>query len=260
MFVIPPRLPGVPSAMVASTRRTPSRPATVALRMAALCAVAVLAALGGPVTASADVLPGIFAPRSAPLGHSYGAWTAAWWQQAYLVHATPSSPFGSGAVDCRSLGAGGAIFLAGTAGGSASRSCQVPAGRPVLIPLVNAECSLAIDNQTTYVGRVGCARDLIDHVDASSLLLAIGIHGHGPQVRVPPQMLARFRFDSPPFAWSSVADNPFGVPVEANNPSAANGYFVMLRPMWPGRYDLSFGGSAPSLPFATRADYDLTVV
>jgi hypothetical protein len=39
----------------------------------------------------------------------------------------------------------------------------------------------------------------------------------------------------------------------------ANGFFVMLAGLPRGRWDVSFGGAAPSLGFSTQANYALTV-
>ena len=67
-----------------------------------------------------------------------------------------------------------------------------------------------------------------------------------------------FRFDSPPFTWTSVVGNPFGVDVFTDNPAAASGFYVMLRPLPPGTYDVSFGGAILDV-FSTQANYMLTV-
>jgi len=40
-------------------------------------------------------------------------------------------------------------------------------------------------------------------------------------------------------------------------PTAANGYYAMLRPLRPGRYELEFGGALPSMLQAVT--YHLTV-
>ena len=57
----------------------------------------------------------------------------------------------------------------------------------------------------------------------------------GPGITVPSVLLSLFRVDSPPFTWTSVAGNPFGVHVLTNNPAAANGFFVMLAGLPRGR-------------------------
>lgn len=255
MYLVPPYAAHV----APSARRAPCHAARLrALRLVALATVALLAALAMPMSASAQSAPNLFPAGSSPLGRTFGAWSAEWWKQAYATHTGPGTPFADGAVRCTQLGVGNVVFLVGTTSGTASRTCDVPRGRALFLPLVNAECSQAIDGAQTYAARLACARGLIDQVDPSSLLLRIGIHG-GPGVRIPPAVLAAFRVDSPPFVWSSVADNPFGVPAVTDNPSAANGYYVALPPLPAGRWDLTFGGAAPALGFSTTASYVLTV-
>lgn len=229
----------------------------VVRRLVVLSLIALSAALAAPMGATAAV-PFLFPPGSHPLGKSYGEWSAAWWKQAYALPVTPGSPFAEGAVNCAQLGQGGVVFLVGTTGGSASRTCDVPVGKALLIPLINAGCSLAVDGLTTYAARLACARGYMDAVDRRSLLLRIGLH-NGPAITIPPGLLSLFRVDSPPFTWTSVRGNAFGVDPYTNNPAAANGFFVMLAPLPRGAWDLSFGGSAPALGFSTQANYTLRV-
>ena len=230
-------------------------------RLVVLSLIALSAALVAPMGATAAV-PFVFPPGTHPFGKSYGEWSAAWWKQAYASPVTPGSPFATGAVNCTQLGQGNVVFLVGTtpaSGPVASRSCDVPAGTALLIPLIDAECSLAIDKAVTYPARLRCARDLMDAVDRRSLLLHIGLHGSGLGITAPPVLLSLFRVDSPPFTWTSVDGNAFGVDPYTDNPAAANGFFVMLAGLPRGQWDVSLGGAAPSLGFSTQANYVLTV-
>ena len=134
-------------------------------------------------------------------------------------------------MNCAQLGQGGVVFLVGTTpAGPAARSCDVPAGKALLIPLINAECSLAIDRRRTYAARLRVrARSHGRGRPRARCCCSVGLHGWGPGSPSRPVLLSLFRVDSPPFTWTSVAGNAFGVPVFTNNPAAANGYFVMLR-------------------------------
>jgi hypothetical protein len=259
MFVIPPRLP-VDGELPLTAPTAHPRLARRLRRVVALSFIAIWAALIAPMAAAASP-PELYPAGSQPLGKSYGEWSALWWQQAYSSAVKPGSPFSSGNVNCAQLGTNGVVFLVGTTvdtGPTASRRCDVPANKALLMPLINAECSRAIDHLNSDPGRRTCARDLMDAVDVSTLRLQFAVHGKAPIV-VPPSVLTGFRVDSPAFTWTSVANNPFGVPVLTDNPSAANGFFVMLHPLPPGKYDLSFGGAAPALDFSTQANYTLTV-
>jgi hypothetical protein len=238
------------------------RPTPRALRIAGLALVALLAVLVMPMSASGKAGPVILPANSHPFGKTYGEWSAEWWKQAYAVDTTVAGqPFGTGQVDCAQLGVRNVVFLVGTTlttGPSAERSCTVPPGRALLIPLINAECSEAVDGMHTYADRLDCARGYMNQVVTSSLELIFRA-GDEPPVKVPASTLASFRFDSPPFTWTSGANSPFPVDAFTNNPAAANGFYVMLAPLPPGSYDITFGGEAPGLGFSTMATYHLTV-
>src|SRR5688572_14977685 len=64
--------------------------------------------------------------------------TAGWWQ-TFL--ALPAS-----SLERCDLGTGHVVFLAGTSGGTTTRSCTIPAGKSILVPLINVECSQAEGN------------------------------------------------------------------------------------------------------------------
>jgi hypothetical protein len=228
-------------------------------RLVVLSLIALSAALVAP-TGAAATGTSIYPPDSQPLGKSYGEWSALWWQQAYATVDIPGAPFANGDVDCAQLGTDDVIFLVGTTpdtGATASRTCDVPAEHAVLIPLINAECSAQFDMQPTYADQLACARGLMDAVDLSTLHLQVARQGKHTVV-FPPEVLSGFRFDSPPFTWTSVPGNPFGVDVFTDNPAAASGFYVMLRPLPPGTYDVSFGGTIPDV-FSTEANYTLRV-
>jgi hypothetical protein len=228
-------------------------------RLVVLSLIALSAALVAPMGATATGTS-IYPPDSHPLGKSYGEWSALWWQQAYATVDTPGAPFANGEVNCAQLGTSEVTFLVGTTphtGATATRACDVPADHALLIPLINAECSAQFDMQPTYAAQLACARGLMDAVDPSTLRLQVAQQGKCGVV-VPSEALSGFRFDSPPFTWTSVVGNPFGVDVFTDNPAAASGFYVMLRPLPPGTYDVSFGGAIPDV-FSTQANYTLTV-
>jgi hypothetical protein len=64
---------------------------------------------------------------------------------------------------------------------------------------------------------------------------------------------------SQPFAFSSVANNVFGIPPGTSG-SVSDGYWALIGPLAPGTYDVSFGGSYPPASFSTDVTYHLTVV
>ena len=81
--------------------------------------------------------PRVAPPQSQPYGASYGEWGAAWWQWALAQPASANPLFDSTGEYCGAGQSGQVWFLAGTFGGSAERTCTVPAGRALLLPVLN---------------------------------------------------------------------------------------------------------------------------
>ena len=141
----------------------------------------------------------------------------------------------------------------GTTGGKVTRTCAIRQGQAVLIPLINGECSEIEGGGSTTAELRACAAAQAD--DFTKLRARVD----GRKI----EGLSRFRFESPPFRFESVSDNPFGVPATPpGEPSraVADGYWIMLHPLSRGVHRIRFGGSAPSFGFTTRAVYSIRVV
>jgi len=64
-------------------------------------------------------------------GNTYGEWSAEWWQWALSIPAANSPISDTTGANCTQRQSGPVFYLAGTAGGSVTRTCIVPApGRP----------------------------------------------------------------------------------------------------------------------------------
>jgi hypothetical protein len=77
----------------------------------------------------------VFPIHSRPYGHTYGQWSARWWQFAvrhtnlnFCGPVRPESPV---------------AFIAGTPGPAVTTSCTVPKGQAIMFPLFNVEWSAA---------------------------------------------------------------------------------------------------------------------
>jgi hypothetical protein len=94
-----------------------------------------------PALAAKNPNPGVLPPNSHPFGKTYGEWNAGWWQWFFSVPASKNPGLATnGAVDCRVGQSGNVWFLAGQfqSSGSFTRSCTVPAGKALFIPLINS--------------------------------------------------------------------------------------------------------------------------
>ncbi len=121
-------------------------------------------------------------------------------------------------------------FLAGTFGGTLRRTCEVPAARPIVFPLVNRIASEATCRDFMTAARGGATLD-------------------GRPVT--PE-----RMEDDNVAVTGVAGNPL-TGEAGTTTSYACGIWVRLQPLRPGRHTLTIRGSSGD--FSTGVDYTLVV-
>jgi hypothetical protein len=71
------------------------------------------------------------------------ALTGHWWQEVVALSGVDS-------LNRCDLGTGKIVYLTGTTGGSATRTCVTDKAKTFLVPLINVECSTAEGNGTTF--------------------------------------------------------------------------------------------------------------
>ena len=207
--------------------------------------------------------PGIAPPNSNPLGETYARWGAAWWQWIFSLPRTNHPFFGSGLVDC-SYGQKGTVwFLVGNfSGGTVSRTCDVPVGTRLFIPVYNAWA----DNTGTPPP-LPAWQELADFVKA--MVDAGVVHASIDGVSV--RNLSAYRAAYAPFEYDlAKSDNllsgdPFNLQIPGSgwpslhvSPAASDGYWLMLEPLPPGKHEINFGGTASN--FMIDITYHITIV
>jgi hypothetical protein len=206
-------------------------------------ALVALVAVVGPVSADSARSGSGSSGGHLPVRVPDAGLTEAWWQ-------TYAGLADDKAFDRCDLGSGRVLFLAGTGGGAATRSCPVPKGRSLLVPLINVECSTVEGNGSTYRELRRCVEDIADDFTAVNLTI------DGVAVR----HLERFRVQSGLFYFTSVEGNFLGIPASGGpTKSVSDGYWAQVGPLRPGRHTVSFGGEWPPGQFKTTSVYHLTV-
>jgi hypothetical protein len=121
--------------------------------------------------------------------------------------------------------------------GEATRTCKVPAGKPIFFPVFNFICSPAT-NDTGDLQE--CATSLTNEtLPASNYFVTVG----GESVPVE-------RVASGPFAITVPKDNVLGAP-PGSYPAATDGLWVYLpEGLQKGKHVITFGGTFPT-PFGT---------
>jgi len=247
---------------------------------------------GSPDNAQADVGR---SPRAAPkvirqnqavreTGKTYGEWSAAWWQYVLSIPQSQNPLLDATGALCGQGQSAPVFFLVGTfttevvngdVFGTANRSqCTAPAGKPLFIPILNAECSTVEGNGTTDAQLRECAHGLVNNVTELSLEIdGKKVSGLSPKAPV-------FRADSPLFTFNLPTDNilgescpPAGQPAgtlplrlcpPGPSPSVADGYYVLLEPLSPGEHTIRIQAKAQPInaaenSFTLDVTYELLV-
>jgi len=199
-------------------------------------AIAVMLSAPAGQALAQNANPGVAPPHSVAFGHTYGGWSAEWWQWYLSIPTDTPHPALGG--DCR-VGQAGKVFqLSADLTGSSEVPCSVPTGKAVFFAMANIECSNVEDppffgaNEEEMRDCAACWADLID---VSSLQATLD----GAELVNP----GAYRASSPLFSFDYPADNIFGIP---NGPgtgqSVSDGYWVLLHPLSAGEHTLSFSG------------------
>jgi hypothetical protein len=170
---------------------------------------------------------------------SQAEWSKAWWQWAGSFSEADSPIADRTGANCHLSQSGPVWFLAGTYGTRRTvRTCKIPRDKYLFFPLINYVVMPGPERGACH-GAVCClsymetARSITD--DPANLILELD----GRRI----DDLARYRQATTEcFDMGALAEPKYRV-----FPSAANGYYVMLRPLGPGKHVLNFGGMLPGM-------------
>jgi len=222
--------------------------------------------LAAPATtlaqAPSDASTGVFPPDAIVFGQTYGQWSAAWWQWNFSIPVSSNPSYDTTGQNCRVRQTQPVFFLAGDANFSpagVTRACSVPSQTPLFFPLINVECS-NVESRPFFGGsdqaRLKCAERFMDDVGINTLKATID--------RVDVQTLSQFRFHSPPFDFTMPAqDNILGLHGVTSGRSESDGFWLMVKPLSPGRHVLHFAAafvSGIAAGLAQNVTYNLTVM
>jgi hypothetical protein len=146
------------------------------------------------------------------------------------------------------------FFLAGIAApatNGAIRQCTIPAGTALVVPVLNNECSTAVND--CGFGLTGY-RPLLNANQPP-------LEGAGGNVTIDGTILAGVRAASPPppFPILWAPSNPFGIG-PGPSVSVADGYWLIVRPLPEGTHTTHIVGQAPAVGFTVDVTYNLTVL
>jgi len=200
--------------------------------------------------AAGAVLP----PDTEVGGLDLAEWSARSWQWFFSLPPDVNPYFDETGESCGYGQSGPVFFLAG-AEGSLERSCVVPEGAYVFVPLLGSECSTI--EAPPFFGRDeaelrACAGNAVDMAEGAFDMTAMRLTVDGETIAD----LSPYRAATPRFALWLPDDNLLGSEQRVAD-SVADGYQVMLSPLSEGEHEVVI--SIPGPQTVTIA-YRLAVV
>jgi hypothetical protein len=220
-------------------------------RTGLISAVAAMATV--PAVQSYASQPHIAPIQSHPHGQTYSEWAADWWEFVLETPATGHPVLDETGAACDQGDMGNVWFLFGSFGSAPiERSCEIPVGTALFLPLINnffgAEPDDPPEERTEEFvrERANCFED--------SPTLTFELDG----TSVPG--LERFFEESEIFTVELPEDNIAGLPEGTElSPSVDAGFYLFLRPLPPGSYDLHWEASSADCGIAQDVTYHLTI-
>jgi len=202
----------------------------------------------------------IYPAGSQPFGMAYGDWQVAYWQYVFSIPVSVNPVIDATGADCSVAQSGGPVFFLNSAffGAPVTRTCAVPAGKALLIPIAAWECS-SVEPAPSYGANPQdmrtCAGTVMDGFGARTLKLTVD----GTKISEAQKM----RVQTPYFQFTMPATGNFlGLDGVTSGSSVSDAYLVMLKPLAPGNHVIEFEGAFVSGPAAGASfgvTYHLTV-
>jgi hypothetical protein len=198
-------------------------------RIARLAARSLLLLVAAGVAGAAGL---VVPPTEKIAKRSQVEWSVAWWQWAGSFAHYESPVADKTGSRCHLRQSGPVWFLAGTYGTHRTiRSCTVPAGKHLFFPLINYVVFPQYEQSLSCERAMEEARVSTDDVTA----LVLEIDGKRIDHLEVHRQATKDCFDLAALSSGGVS------------PSAANGYYIMLRPLSRGTHTLNFGGILPGM-------------
>ena len=242
------------------------RRSAIATRAVAVCIGLMITAMIPVAQAqSGNPNPQVFPLNSQPFGNTYNEWSARWWQWALSIPVATNPVLDETGANCAEGQSGPVWFLAGSFfGGTFERTCSIPPGKALFLPIVNAAFGAAVGDCDPTNPGVPCDVPVLRQAAKESMdpvIIEASIDG------VPLRDLIDYRVQSPVFSVSLPEGNVpafFGFPAPSGTyePMVSDGYWLMFTPLSAGAHTIHFKNSITGGPFAgteTEVTYHLTV-
>jgi hypothetical protein len=200
---------------------------------------------------TATVLP----PGGTPYGKTYNAWGAAWWQWAVSMPMNDTPFVAATGADCSKNQSGDVWFLFGEWEDATTKqftmNCTIPAGKAILVPVLNANC-MGPEDGTTEEEIRACAY----WYNHPTNRLVASVDG------VPVPNLESYYEKSPVFSYTVPENNVlqfwgYERPAGTYPNMVDEGFYFMVAPPSPGQHVIAFQSQSRSYKIDMR--FNITV-
>lgn len=261
-------------------------------RLLAVVSIVLGLTLAAPLALAQTVDPRVVAPSQskALTGNTYEGWSVAWYQYVFAVPGSQNPLFDEKGDQCGVRQASNRVFfLVGVLNisGTATRTCTVPAGKPLFFPVLNANNDNEGRDQALTQGQlqaavtrlVNTATDLHASLDGTPIAVSpfyrtkslnftytipatdnlYGITCTGTTSPTCTGINSKGETVTVPWPDLTCTAAPSPSQSTCTAPAAADGYYLMLAPLSAGSHILNFGGTFPTFPFTLDVTYTLKV-
>lgn len=188
-------------------------------------------------TAVASNSLNIFPPGSQPYGIPYAEHIQNFWKWILAIPAkdNPIDDVTGGKCSTGQSNASQIFYLSPNNGGKSERTCEVPVGKALFLPVMPAEYSdkeapgASVEELTTTVKK--------DQDSVNSLYLKIDDKEYKYD------NLTKYRTLTKPFAITWADNGPFGIVKGGNSTGVADGYYIITEPLAIGNHTIHFKSS-----------------
>jgi hypothetical protein len=170
--------------------------------------------------------PGVYPPDSAPYNLTYSQWVGRYEQWLTSIPEENNPTLDETGERCGQNQSGPVWFLAASSGGTVEKTCTIPEGRAILLPVIS-RWELKTSPADTEADMRAHMKNSLDHVTT----LEASIDG------TPLQNLWNYRVLSPLFNVTLPKNNLLGVP-EGPTEGVSDGYWLLLQPLPVGEHTI----------------------
>jgi hypothetical protein len=198
---------------------------------------------------------GVVALNAKPGGLTYGDWTVKFWQWLLSINKDKNPITDQTGRYCGEgqNSSSAVFFLSFSTSGGAVRSCNIPMGKFIMIPVNVVECSFAEFKVKTEGELHTCARE-----DESSNPIAF-LSVDGKQIT----KLLDYRIHSRAFDINLPKDSV--IDVSGHTRAVSDGYWILLQPLKLGMHNIHFKASLTNpttniLTYSDDLNYNVNIV